>query len=87
METSLKKIPFFNSAFTDFDEIEEAIFMIDHHMSPYEKPTMFHVKNKNDKNLNLLIIETDKCFFVFIGRRTKKICVFSCFHNYGYAFY
>ena len=43
-ENFLKKIPFFTSSYTDFDEIEEAIFMLDHQINPFEKPNMFHVR-------------------------------------------
>ena len=39
----LKKIPFFNSSYQDFDEIDEALYMIKNNNDPYELPTMFHV--------------------------------------------
>lgn len=42
-EQYFKKIPFFNSAFTDIEEVEEGIFMMNKGVNPYEKPTMFHV--------------------------------------------
>lgn len=42
----LKEIPFVNSSFHDYEEIEKAIFMKENKMDPYELPTMFHVSLK-----------------------------------------